>query len=144
MLRQLPCHVMLSGYPSALYEEGLAGWQRLELQVMNQGGVRTEKLWFNFTPDRVHWANYTGQNHTHRQCIRRKAENWGRRYQALPPGERLAVLSALRAARWTGAGTLPPEVAPSAAVRQAWTSSGSSPWARPYPARSASLSGVVS
>ena len=95
--QRLPCAVILSGYPSALYEEHLTGWQSVELQVMNQAGVRTEKVWFNFTPDRVHWARYTGQNHTHRQCIKRKAESWGRRYRALPPGERLAVLSALMA-----------------------------------------------
>ena len=97
LLKELPCHVILSGYPSTLYDEYLAGWQSLELQVMNQAGVRTEKLWFNFTPTRVHWVNYAGHNHTHRQCIRRKAESWGRRYQALPPGERLAVLAALMA-----------------------------------------------
>ena len=29
------------------------------------------------------------------QMIKRKAENWGRRYQALPSSERLAVLAAL-------------------------------------------------
>jgi hypothetical protein len=69
----------------------------VEIQVMNQSGVRTEKLWFNFTADRVHWARYAGKNHTDRQRIQRKAENWGRRYQALPPGERLAVLAALMA-----------------------------------------------
>ncbi len=97
LLKKLPCPVILSSYPSALYDECLAGWQSVELQVMNQGGVRTEKLWFNFTPDRVHWAKYTGKNHTDRQRIRRKAEIWGRRYRALPPGERLAVLSALMA-----------------------------------------------
>ncbi|MHB1766000.1 MAG: DNA methylase [Gammaproteobacteria bacterium] len=96
-MKKLPCPVMLSGYPSALYDEWLSGWRSLELQVMNQGGVRTEKLWFNFTPGRVHWARYAGKNRTHRQCIRRKAESWGRRYRALPPGERLAVLSALMA-----------------------------------------------
>jgi DNA adenine methylase len=97
LLKKLPCHVILSGYPSALYEGLLTGWQSLELQVMNQGGVRTEKVWFNFSPERVHWARYTGKNHTDRQRIRRKAENWGRRYRVLPPGERLAVLSALMA-----------------------------------------------
>lgn len=97
LLKQLPCPVILSGYPSALYDEWLCGWQSLELQVMNQGGVRTEKVWFNFTPERVHWANYSGKNHTDRQRIRRKAESWGRRYRGLPPGERLAVLSALMA-----------------------------------------------
>jgi DNA adenine methylase len=97
LLKQLPCAVMLCGYPSALYEEALGGWQSLQLQVMNQAGVRTEKVWFNFTIDRVHWARYAGKNHTDRQRIKRKAENWGRRYRALPPGERQAVLAALMA-----------------------------------------------
>lgn len=97
LLKTLPCQVILSGYPSALYDECLRGWQSLELQVMNQGGVRTEKVWFNFSCDRVHWARYAGKDHTERQCIKRKAENWGRRYQALPAGERLAVLSAVMA-----------------------------------------------
>jgi DNA adenine methylase len=54
-LKGLPCHVILSGYPSALHDERLANWQQLELQVMNQAGVRTEKLWFNFTPGRRVW-----------------------------------------------------------------------------------------
>jgi DNA adenine methylase len=97
LLTQLPCRVILSGYPSALYDEWLTQWHSVELQVMNQAGVRTEKVWFNFTPDRVHWARYTGKNHTERQRIKRKAETWGRRYRALPRGERLAVLSALMA-----------------------------------------------
>ena len=97
LLERLPCSVMLSGYPSSLYEELLPDWRTLELQVMNQDGVRTEKLWFNFTPDRVHWPRYAGKNFTDRQRIKRKAENWAKRYQALPPAERLAVLSSLMA-----------------------------------------------
>jgi len=97
LLKQLPCNVILSGYPSALYEELLGGWSRLELQVMNQGGVRTERLWFNFTIERVHWASYAGKNFTDRQRIKRKAANWGKRYQAMPPSERLAVLAAMMA-----------------------------------------------
>ncbi len=102
LLKALPCPVILSGYPSALYDESLPDWQSLELQVMNQAGVRTEKLWFNFVPDRVHWIRYAGKNHTDRQRIKRKAENWGRRYQALPAGERLAVLAALLAVEADG------------------------------------------
>jgi len=97
LLKGLPCNVILSGYPSALYDELLNGWGSLELQVMNQGGVRTEKLWFNFSIDRVHWASHAGKNFTDRQRIKRKAANWGRRYQALPRGERLAVLAAMMA-----------------------------------------------
>ncbi|MFV0276734.1 MAG: hypothetical protein ACK5HY_06055 [Parahaliea sp.] len=45
--------------------------------------MRTEKLWFNFTPDRVRWASYTGRNFTGHQGIRRKAANRGRRYQEM-------------------------------------------------------------
>ena len=97
LLKSLPCNVILSGYPSALYDDLLGEWRSLELQVMNQGGVRTEKLWFNFTPDRVYWASYAGKNFTDRQRVKRKAANWGKRYQALPRAERLAVLAAMMA-----------------------------------------------
>jgi len=65
--------------------------------MMNQAGVRTEKLWFNFTIDRVHWPRYADKNRTDRQRIKRKAEKWGRRYRALPSGERCAVLAAMMA-----------------------------------------------
>ena len=67
------------------------------LQVMNQAGVVTEKVWFNFEPDRLHWASHAGRNFTHRQMVKRKARNWGRRYRALPRAERLAVLAAMMA-----------------------------------------------
>jgi hypothetical protein len=97
ILKGLPCSVILSGYPSPIYDELLTNWGALELQVMNQGGVRTEKLWFNFIPDRVYWCRYAGKNFTDRQRIKRKAENWGKRYQALPRAERLAVLSSIMA-----------------------------------------------
>ena len=57
----------------------LAGWRSLALQVTTQAQVRTEVVWFNFAPDRVHWASYAGRNFTDRQRIKRKAANWGRR-----------------------------------------------------------------
>jgi hypothetical protein len=97
LLKAVPCPVILSGYPTALYDEQLADWRTLEVQVMNQAGVRTEKLWLNFTPDRLHWARYAGKNFTDRQRIKRKAESWASRYQAMPRAERLAVLAALMA-----------------------------------------------
>ena len=93
--------MILSGYPSALYDEQLGDWPHLELQVMNQAGVRTEKLWLNFIPKRVHWARFAGKNFTDRQRIKRKAESWARRYRAMPAPERLAVLAALMAVEAT-------------------------------------------
>ena len=77
LLKGVPCQVMVSGYPSTLYEERLRGWRSVEWQVMNQDGVRTEKLWFNFAPERLHWARYAGKNFTDRQRIKRKAQSWG-------------------------------------------------------------------
>jgi DNA adenine methylase len=97
LLQSLPCNIILSGYPSALYDDLLTGWHSLELQVMNQGGVRTEKLWHNFEINRVHWASFAGKNFTDRQRIKRKAATWGKNYQAMPHAERVAIMAALMA-----------------------------------------------
>ena len=97
ILKSLPCQVMISGYPCRLYDDHLAGWRSLEIQVNNQTCIVTEKLWFNFAPDRVHWASRAGRDFTHRQTVKRKAASWGRRYKAMPRAERLAVLAAVMA-----------------------------------------------
>ena len=97
-LTSLPCPVIVSGYRSSLYEDLLGSWNTVELQAMTRGGVRTEKLWFNYSIDRVHWASYAGKNFTDRQRIKRKAQRWGKKYQALPKAERVAVLAAMMAA----------------------------------------------
>ena len=97
LLAGVPCAVMVSGYRSTLYEARLRGWRRVALAVMNHAGVRTECVWMNFAPGRLHWARYAGRNFTDRQSIKRKARSWGRRYAALPVSERLAVLGAMMA-----------------------------------------------
>jgi hypothetical protein len=96
-LKASPASVILSGYPSQLYDEHLPGWNTYEFQVMTRGGPRTEKLWLNFTASAAHWASFAGVNFTDRQRIKRKAERWAANYSELPPGERLAVLAALLA-----------------------------------------------
>ena len=96
-LKSLSCPVILSGYPSTLYDALLGDWNTLELQAMTRGGVRTEKLWFNYTIDRGHWASYAGKNFTDRQRIKRKAQRWQKKYRGLPKAERLAILAAMMA-----------------------------------------------
>jgi DNA adenine methylase len=96
-LRDVPAHVLLSGYPSALYDNALPEWNTREFQAMTRGGVRTEKLWFNFAPDAAHWAQYAGSDFTDRQRIKRKAARWAANYRELPAGERLAVLAGILA-----------------------------------------------
>ncbi len=95
LLKSLPCHIILSGYPSQLYDGFLDDWNTIELQAMTRGGPRTEKLWYNCDIDRTFWAGYAGKNFTDRQRIKRKAQRWGQKYRVLPNAERLAVLSAI-------------------------------------------------
>ena len=101
LVKCLPCHVILSGYPSRLYDEHLSDWNTIELQAMSNGGPRTEKLWFNYTIDRAYWATYAGKNFTDRQRIKRKAARWASNYEALPNGERLAILASIMAVEET-------------------------------------------
>jgi len=88
--------VMLSGYPSDLYDEHLKGFNELQYQIMTRGGPRTESLWTSFViGEAVHWHTYAGKNKDERQRIKRKAERMARKYEAMPSGERLAVMSAM-------------------------------------------------
>ena len=89
--------VMVSGYPSALYDNILTGWRSIEFQAMTRGGVRTEKLWLSFADGSAHWANLAGKDFTDRQRIKRKAERWAANFAGLPQWERQAVLSAIMA-----------------------------------------------
>lgn len=99
LLATLPCAVMISGYPSELYDATLSAprWRSHAFQAMTRGGVRTEVLWMNFPAGAVHWASLAGRNFGDRQRIKRKAARWAAKYRALPPAERQAVLAALLA-----------------------------------------------
>lgn len=94
-LRCVPASVVLSGYPSSLYDSQLPGWHTKQFQVMTRGGPRTEQLWYNFEPSAVHWASYAGKDFTDRQRIKRKASRWAANFSRLPAAERLAILSAI-------------------------------------------------
>ncbi|MFC3393656.1 DNA adenine methylase [Brenneria rubrifaciens] len=95
ILQQVPYSVMISGYPSALYDELLKGWRSVTFQVMTRGGARTEKLWMNYPESSAYSAKYAGKDYIDRQRIKRKAERWAAKYRAMMPAERLAVMTAL-------------------------------------------------
>lgn len=95
LLKSLPCQVMVSGYRSDLYDRMLSSWNRFQVQVMNQAGVVTEVVWYNFDIDRLHWSRWAGRDFAHRQNVKRKAQSWARRYRAMVPAERLAMLGAI-------------------------------------------------
>ena len=96
-LRNVPAHVMLSGYPSEFYDSLLPDWFTTEFQVMTRGGVRTEKLWMNYNPSEVpvFSSAFAGNDYEDRRRIKRKAARWREKFRLLAPAERLAVLAAL-------------------------------------------------
>lgn len=97
VLRTVPANVMISGYPSALYDELLGDWRSIQFQVMTRGGPRTEQLWMNFAEGHAYSHAFAGENYIERQRIKRKAERWANNYAALPAAERTAILAALLA-----------------------------------------------
>lgn len=95
ILMMKTCHVMISGYRSDLYDQMLSDWWSIDFQSMTRGGVRTETVWCNFEPGKIHYHTYAGKDFTDRQRIKRKAERWAKKFENLPIYERQAVLSAL-------------------------------------------------
>ncbi|HBV5321547.1 TPA: DNA adenine methylase [Klebsiella pneumoniae] len=87
--------VIVSGYPSAVYDNALPGWRSKEFQAMTRGGVRTEKIWMNYQEGRAYSHTFAGKDYNDRYRIKRKAQRWKEKFAALPPAERLAIMAAL-------------------------------------------------
>ncbi|WP_348731887.1 DNA adenine methylase [Rheinheimera texasensis] len=97
ILKQVPAFVILSGYRNDIYDKTLADWWSKDFQAMTRGGVRTETVWCNFEPGKVHYHRYAGKNATDRQRIQRKAARWAKNFSELPQPEKQAILAALLA-----------------------------------------------
>jgi DNA adenine methylase len=97
LLAPLPAMVMISGYPSSLYDHYLRGWTRIEYEAMTRGGPATEVVWFNYEmPTALHDYRYLGRNFRERLRIARKIKRWACRLRRLPTLERAAIMDALR------------------------------------------------
>lgn len=93
-LRDLPCHVMVSGYASAAYHTLLGGWKIHEITNQTQTGPTVEYVWTNFEPDhRLHDYRYIGDDFRARERLRRLRRSQVARLKRAPPVERAAILS---------------------------------------------------
>lgn len=94
---ELPCRMMISGYPSAMYDDALGDWQREEFQVMTRGHTwATEVLWFNYPrPTALHDYAKLGAGFRERARIKKKTARWTARLARQDPLERAALFSAL-------------------------------------------------
>lgn len=92
VLKQLRCFVMISGYPSRLYDRELRGWRRIQYRCMTRGGPRTECLWMNFGPPRrLHDPRFAGDGFRERERVKRKKQRWASRFAAMEAFERQLV-----------------------------------------------------
>jgi len=89
--------VMISGYPSELYDEHLAGWRTHQFQAMTRGGVRTEMLWMNYPVPEPFWHTQAGVNAEDRRRIKRLAKRWGKNFNNRTIMEQIAILASMAA-----------------------------------------------
>lgn len=96
ILLQQPCFVMISGYPSSLYDDMLSNWRTTSFAGTSHVGRRTELVWTNYEPpSRLHDYRFLGNTFRERERVRRLVGRWRRRLESLPPPEREAILHAL-------------------------------------------------
>ena len=96
-IKALPCMVMISGYPNALYDDVLSSWWTHTFQTTNRGGGHvTEKLWMNYpAPIRLHDYRYLGSNFREREKLKRKRLRWSARLVSMPDLERHMLAAAI-------------------------------------------------
>jgi len=97
VLLKIPAMVMISGYPSEMYDQELAGWNREQfINYTRAHSARQEVLWFNYPrPVKLHDDRYTGINFRERWRIEKKRRRWKARLQKMPPLERETLYAAL-------------------------------------------------
>lgn len=97
IILSLPCMVMISGYPNAMYDDALSAWHTYEFQTtVRSGRCVTEKLWMNYPPPhRLHDYQYLGRNFRERERIKKKKARWTGKLLAMQTLERYALESAI-------------------------------------------------
>lgn len=97
-VQRFTCPVLVSGYWSQLYADALSTWRAISFGVPTRRGRAVEWLWMNYPePAQFHDPGHVGESFTDRQRIKRKAARWVRMLEAMPGGERAAVLDAIAA-----------------------------------------------
>lgn len=94
-LRQLPCMVMISGYPNGLYDEMLSGWNRESFTAASHVGLREEAVWMNFQPRVLHDTRFVGDTFRDRGASVQKRRRWKDRFGGMEKPQQQAVLTDL-------------------------------------------------
>jgi site-specific DNA-adenine methylase len=94
LLKEMPCRVLLSGYPSKLYAQKLKGWRCISYRTRTRGRTLTECLWCNFPePTELHDWRYIGKGYRERLTLKRFATRFLARLDRMPELKRNFVLN---------------------------------------------------
>lgn len=99
VLMRIKAKVMISGYPSAIYDRYLDGWNKEIFTVWTRAHTKaTEVLWFNFErPLLPVDQRYFGKDYRDRLRLKRKAARWLSRLMTLPAAERAYLIRSINA-----------------------------------------------
>lgn len=90
------CNAMISTYPNPLYDEYLKDWHHADFKAMTRGGLRDERIYFNYPPPFIlHDFQYLGRDYRHRLNIKRKVARINEKLNKMKPVERTAILSSI-------------------------------------------------
>lgn len=93
VLRAIPARVVVSHYPCAEYDGGLAGWRSFTFTAGTRRGPAQEKVWANFEkPAVLHDCRWLGRNKREREKFARRRRTLMRRLRALSEVERQSIL----------------------------------------------------
>jgi len=101
LIKTIPGKVMISGYPSRLYDEALLpwpfSWRKQTFEVETRAHTKaTEVLWFNYDPPaRLHDTRFVGEDFRERWRIEKRRRRWRARLEKMNPLERDALFVAL-------------------------------------------------
>jgi hypothetical protein len=92
ILKQLPCRVAVSGYPSRLYETELRQWNQLNFSAKGHDGIHAESVWTNYAiPDKLHDTRFLGANFRQRQDVKRRMNRLQNKISRLSKQEQYAL-----------------------------------------------------
>lgn len=93
VLAGLTCKVLISGQPTPLYMERLAGWRRIDFDSGSRRGRRTETLWANFPEsDPLQEPVKAGATFRDRERVKRRLATMQRKVERMEGAERRLFL----------------------------------------------------
>lgn len=89
LLVSLNCFVLISGQPTMLYRERLAGWRSTAFTAAARRGMRTEMLWANFAePQRLHEPLKAAGGFRDRERVKRRLATMQSKFERMTEVER--------------------------------------------------------